>query len=273
MSTPNAGSAGRKRPGGADRPGARERIRAQRAEEARRQRRRRALIVVVAVLVVIAAAVGIGIAVQTSRTSSRGPLAVPAHATGPDGTTIVYGNPRAKATLQVYEDFRCPICAALERSAGSTIQHLADQGTYKIEYHFGAFLDGNLGGTGSRNALNAAGAALDESVARFKEFHDVLYANQPADERTDAFGSDAELLRLAGKVPGLRTPAFDRAVRNDTYAPWARKVADAFYRSGVTGTPTVKLDGKQLPVITKSGRPVTPAQFTALVHAALAGKG
>ncbi|MBC3841974.1 thioredoxin domain-containing protein [Streptacidiphilus sp. 4-A2] len=81
---------------------------------------------------------------------------------------IVYGNPNAKNTLQVYEDFRCPICDELEKSAGPAIQALADKGTYKIEYHLATFLDGNLGGNGSAVALNAAAAALNESTAKFK---------------------------------------------------------------------------------------------------------
>ena len=245
--------------------GARARVAEARAAEALRARRRKSLIVGAAALTVIVAGTGIGIAVQNSRTTDNAPYVVPAHA---DGTTVVYGNPAAKNTLQVYEDFRCPICDGLEKSAGPTIQALADNGTYKIEYHLATFLDGNLGGKGSAVALNAAAAALNESTAKFKAFHDVLYANQPP-ETTDGFNSTAEMLKLAAKVPGLVTPAFTKAVQDDTYGPWVNKVTDAFNNSGVTGTPTFKLNGKQLTVIQNSGSPVTPAQYTALVDSTL----
>lgn len=248
---------------------ARRRIETARAEQQRRDRRRK-LVVGVAALAVLGAGTGIGIAVQSSRASSDKPYTAPAHAEGTDGTVIVYGRPGAKATLQVYEDFRCPICARLEHSAGSTIQQLADQGRYRIEYHFGAFLDGNLGGHGSRDALNAAGAALNESAAKFKAFHDVLYANQPA-ETNDGFADTATLLRLAAKVPGLRNAAFDKAVREQTYEPWVQKVADAFYRSDVTGTPTLKLDGRPLQVVKADGSTVSGPEFTTLVDQALNG--
>ncbi|WP_055590733.1 DsbA family protein [Streptacidiphilus griseoplanus] len=249
---------------------ARRRIEASRAEQQRRTRRRRQLVVGIAALALLGAGTGIGIAVQSSRATSDKPYVAPAHSGGPGGTVIVYGNPAAKATLQVYEDFRCPVCARLEHSAGSTIQQLADRGEYRIEYHFGTFLDGNLGGHGSRTALNAAGAALNESAAKFKAFHDVLYADQP-EETNDGFADTATLLKLAAKVPGLSTPAFTRAVRDMTYEPWVSKVSEAFDTSGVTGTPTVRLNGKDLPVVKSDGSTVTGPEFTALVSQGLAG--
>jgi protein-disulfide isomerase len=243
---------------------ARARIEASRAAEAARNRRRKSVIVGVVAVAVIAGAAGIGIAVDNARTTITAPLVEPAHA---DGTVIVYGNPAAQNTLNVYEDFRCPVCDGLEKSAGKAIQALADNGTYKIEYHMATFLDANDGGNGSAVALNAAAAALNESTAKFKAFHDVLYANQPP-ETTDGFNSSAVMLKLAAQVPGLVTPAFTKAVEDDTYGPWVAKVTDAFNSSGVTATPTFVLNGKQLAVITNSG-PVTPAQYTALVDSSL----
>ena len=250
---------------GGKKDAARARVADARAAEALRQRRRKSLIIGSAAVAVIVAGTGIGIAVQNSRSTSNAPYVAPANA---DGTTIVYGNPNAKNTLQVYEDFRCPICDELEKSAGPAVQALADNGTYKIEYHLATFLDGNLGGNGSAVALNAAAAALNESTAKFKAFHDVLYANQPA-ETTDGFNSTQEMLKLAAKVPGLVTPAFTKAVEDNTYGPWVSKVSDAFNNSGVTGTPTLKLNGKQLTVFSNSGTPVTQAQYTALIDSTL----
>jgi protein-disulfide isomerase len=262
---PRKGGAGND-PGGNDpKSAARTRMVEARAAEALRKRRRKGLLVGATAVAVIVAGTGIGIAVQTSRTHSDAPYVVPANA---DGTTIVYGNPNAKNTLQVYEDFRCPICDELEKSAGPAIQALADNGTYKIEYHMATFLDGNLGGNGSAVALNAAAAALNESTAKFKAFHDELYANQPP-ETTDGFNSTAVMLKLAAKVPGLVTPAFTKAVDDNTYGPWVSKVSDAFNTSGVTGTPTLKLNGKQLTVFSSAGAPVTPAQYTALIDSTL----
>ncbi|MER7752050.1 thioredoxin domain-containing protein [Kitasatospora sp. NPDC097643] len=252
------------------RTNATERMRAARAQAERSDRIRRRVVVGAASAAVLALAAGVAFAVGGSTGSgsgsdatANGPLVVPANATGPNGTVISYGKADAPHTLEIYEDFRCPYCEQLETSTGRTIQQLADAGTYKIEYHLATFLDKNLGGKGSRTALAAAGAALNEGVDKFKQFHDVLYANQP-DEREDGFGNVNRILDLAGQVPGLKTDAFVKAVQDGTYTPWAAKVNEEFNNSDVTGTPTVKLDGKKLDVLT-GGKAATPEQFTAMV--------
>ncbi|MFJ5116870.1 DsbA family protein [Kitasatospora sp. NPDC088548] len=251
----------------AARRAATERMREERLRAERSAKIRRRTIVGAASAAVLALAAGVAFAVGGSSgpgdAAANGPLVTPANASGADGTVITYGKADAPHTLEIYEDFRCPYCEQLETTNGKTIQQLADDGTYKIEYHLATFLDKGLGGKGSRTALAAAGAALNEGVDKFKQFHDVLYANQP-DERQDAFGDVNHLLDLAGQVPGLKTDAFVKAVQDGTYAPWANEVNKSFDKSGVTGTPTVKLDGRKLEVFGGNG-PVGPEQFTAMV--------
>ncbi|RKE17835.1 thioredoxin domain-containing protein [Streptomyces sp. TLI_171] len=253
---------------------ARERLKQAQQAEARAVTRRRRITVGVSVAAAVAVvAGGTAIAVSTAGgadSSTTTAAVTPANTTGTDGTVITYGKADAPHTLAVYEDFRCPVCQAFETSAGQTVQQLADQGQYKIEYHLATFLDNNLGGSGSKTALNAAGAALNEGVDKFKQFHDVLYANQPA-ESEDGFGDVNHLLDLAEKVPGLKTEAFTKAVTEGAYKGWASKVSTAFNKSGVSGTPTVKLDGKQLSVIGQDGKPLTGDQFTALVQQTIGG--
>ncbi|MER8104000.1 thioredoxin domain-containing protein [Kitasatospora sp. NPDC094016] len=246
-----------------------DRMRAARAQAERSDRIRRRVVIGGASAAVLALVAGVAFAVGGSSGSgsadaaASGPLVVPANTGGQDGTVITYGKADAPHTLEIYEDFRCPFCEQLETTTGKAIQQLADDGTYKIEYHLATFLDKNLGGKGSRTALAAAGAALNEGADKFKQFHDVLYANQP-DERTDGFADVNHLLDLAGQVPGLKTDGFVKAVQDGTYAPWAAKVNEEFNKSDVTGTPTVKLDGRKLDVLT-GGKAATPEQFTAMV--------
>ncbi|GAA1500563.1 thioredoxin domain-containing protein [Kitasatospora kazusensis] len=255
---------------------ARERMAEAQRREARTRVVRRRVVVGVSIAGVLALAGATAVAISTAKTtdgpavSASAPVVTPANAGGKDGTVIVYGRADALHTLQVYEDFRCPICRKLEESTGKTVQQLADNGTYKIEYHLAAFLDDGLGGKGSATALAVAGAALNEGVDKFKQFHDVLFANQP-DEKVDGFGDVNHLLDLAGKVPGLKTDAFTKAVTEGTYKPWAAKVAATFADSGVQGTPTLILDGKQLNVFDKQNAPITPEAYTALVRQSTGG--
>ncbi|MFD7451287.1 DsbA family protein [Kitasatospora sp. NPDC059827] len=253
---------------------ARERIQEAQRREQQAAKRRQLIVVSVSAVVVLALAGGVALAINTgsknddkaAAAASSAPLVVPANATGPDGTVITLGKADAPHTMEVYEDFRCPVCKHFEAANGQTVKQLTQDGQIKVEFHLAAFLDKNLGGKGSRTALAAAGAALNEGVDKFKAFHDVLYANQP-DERSDDFGDVNHLLDLAGQVPGLKTDAFVKAVTDRTYAPWAAKVADAFNNSQVTGTPTVKVDGKTINLFA-GNTTATPEQFTAQVKQA-----
>ncbi|MFJ6622778.1 thioredoxin domain-containing protein [Kitasatospora sp. NPDC091335] len=257
----------------AKRVSARERIQEAQRREQQAGKRRQRIVVAVSAVAVLALAGGVAVAVNSaSDKSDKGtaaasaPFVAPANASGPDGTVITYGKADAPHTMEIYEDFRCPICKHFEAANSETVKKLTEDGQIKVEFHLAAFLDKNLGGKGSRTALAAAGAALNEGVDQFKAFHDVLYANQP-DEREDAFGDVDHILDLAGQVPGLKTDAFVKAVTDRTYAPWAAKVSDAFNGSGVTGTPTVKVDGKTISLF--AGNAVVPAeQFTAQVKQA-----
>ncbi|MGW0548452.1 DsbA family protein [Streptomyces altiplanensis] len=210
-----------------------------------------------------------------SRTPPPGPgaagvlAAVPDHTTGPGGLVVPYGPDGDDVpVLSVYEDPRCPYCAAMERSSGAAIRAFADDGRLRLEYHFATFLDASLGGRGSRLALGALGAAADEGQAVFKGLHEALYANQPA-ESDDAYGDTAHLLVVAGTVAGLPSEAFKQAVENGAYLPWAAAVADAFDRSGVRGTPSLRLNGRSLHAFDKEGRALPGPEVARQIEQAL----
>ncbi|MGW1176822.1 thioredoxin domain-containing protein [Kitasatospora sp. NPDC002543] len=250
---------------------ARERMQEAKRVEQQAAKRRQRIVVTVSAVAVLALVGGVAFAISSAsdkndKSSAAAALVVPANTSGPDGTVITYGKADAPHTMAIYEDFRCPVCKHFEAANGETVKKLTEDGQIKVEFHLAAFLDKNLGGKGSRTALAAVGAALNEGVDQFKAFHDVLYANQP-DEREDGFGDVNHLLDLAGQVPGLKTDAFVKAVTDKTYAPWAAKVSDAFNDSGVTGTPTVKVDGKQITLFAGNAV-VSPDQFTAQVKQA-----
>ncbi|GAA1153128.1 thioredoxin domain-containing protein [Streptomyces javensis] len=205
---------------------------------------------------------------------SQGPgnLVTPAHSSGPGGTTVVIGEAGAKHTLDVYEDLRCPPCASFDQAVGPTIAKDIKAGKYKASFHFAAILDKNMGGSGSANALSALGAALDVGTDAFLDYKAALMSskNHP-EESKDSYADDDRLLTVSQEVYALKTNAsFREALREGTYDPWAKKMIADFDASGVSGTPTVKLDGSQL---TGSGgaTPATAAEFTDAVDKRLKG--
>ncbi|WRZ45510.1 DsbA family protein [Streptomyces sp. NBC_00151] len=167
-----------------------------------------------------------------------------------DGTTILVGDPDAKVTVHLYEDPRCPVCEEFETTGGSPRLREATLDRRTItEYTLASFLDDRLGGSGSKKAVNALRAALEEG--KFVEYHEVLYANQP-EESVDGY-TDARLLELAGQVEGLRGPKFNAAVKSMKYRSFVTASEKAYERAGGAkdpkgpGTPTAVINDRQIP--------------------------
>jgi protein-disulfide isomerase len=256
---------------------ARERLRAERERQAKRAKVKRQLIVAASVVGVLAIAGGIGYAVVQNNkptyweSAKDDKLVKPANTTGTNGTTLVLGKSTAKKTLVMYEDPRCPICAQFEQTVGSTVKSDFDAGKFKIQYVGATFIDNKDNGEGSKNALSAMGAALNISPEAFLEYKTALYSTKyHPDETTDKFKDDSYLIKVANTVPALKNnKAFQKAVKDGTYDKWALDMSATFNKSGVTGTPTLKMDGKTLTGSDGTNAPMTVADFTTAITAAL----
>ncbi|WP_329120738.1 DsbA family protein [Streptomyces sp. NBC_01465] len=177
------------------------------------------------------------------------------------GSKIVVGDADAPHTATVYVDPRCPYCQKFEEGGGVALAQAAAEGQVKVEYQIASFLDARLGGSGSAKAANALRASAEEGKGKFAQFQAALFASQPGEE-TDGF-TDANLLKIADSVPGLRTAAFDKAVRDNTYAGFVAQSQKDF-AAKASGTPTVVVDGKTV----KDEAMYETAAFTAYLKAA-----
>ncbi|MGY1602442.1 DsbA family protein [Geodermatophilus sp. SYSU D00815] len=230
----------------AARAAARRRIAEKRAAEAaarvRAQRRRRLLGGLVAAALV-AVAVVVTVVVQGHRTATAADAPVPAHTTD-DGTAVAVGSADAPVTVDVYEDFQCPVCKTFEEESGATLASLVADGTVRLRYHGMAFLDTSANDDYSTRALNAAAVVLDAAGPdAFRAFHDLLFADQPAEGGPGL--TDEQLVEHAAEA-GASGAEVERAIGDLAYGDWVQRVTDAASRDGVTGTPTVLVDGEQL---------------------------
>ncbi|MEU1467740.1 thioredoxin domain-containing protein [Streptomyces sp. NPDC005761] len=252
---------------------ARDRLNQQRELARARERRRRTLIVSAAVVGILGLAAVVGlIAANTGgkgdKDKASGPAVAPSGATGKDSLAIPVGADDAPSTLTVWEDFRCPVCAQFENAFRDTIHQMEQSGQLKVEYHFATLIDGNMGGSGSLKAANAAACAQD--AGKFPAYHDVLYSNQPP-ESDDAFGDNSKLIDLSKKVEGLDTPAFRGCVEDGAHDTWVEKSNTAFENGGFQGTPTALLNGESI-FPKKGDEPITVANLKKWVAEANKGK-
>ncbi|MFJ7294879.1 DsbA family protein [Streptomyces collinus] len=244
---------------------AREKLAVEREKQRSADKRRRTLIVGGAVVAVLGLAAVIGVvaanAGKDDDSEASGPVVAPSGAQGKDGLAIPVGKDSAKSTLTVWEDFRCPACKSFETAYRPVIHELTNAGQLKAEYHLVTLIDGNMRGTGSRNAANAAACAQD--AGKFPAYHDVLFDNQPP-EADDAYADNGKLIELAGQVDGLDTPAFRACVEDGKHNSWVAKSHQAFDKADFSGTPTVLFDGKNI----YQDRTMTPAKLKQMVQEA-----
>ncbi len=195
-----------------------------------------AVIVGVVVVVLFAAAVGFG--VYRSQQATSGPVAVPPNATA---TGVPVGPATAKATIDVYLDFQCPVCKEYEQQSGATIDQLVAAGQARVIYHPIAILDRASTTQYSSRASAASGCAAAAGV--FPQYVELLYANQPPE---GGDGLPAERLVALGRQAGATGADFTACVSDGRYAGWTAGLTDRSSQAGVTGTPTIKVNGRQI---------------------------
>lgn len=238
-----------KRPGEGS---ARERLRVERERERQSAKRLRTLKMAGAVILVLGVAALIAVAVSvTGKGGSQSTQARPVNTGAAD----------APVTMTVYEDFRCPACRQFEATFRETINELRDAGKLRVEYHLVTLIDGNIGGNGSQYAAEAAMCAHD--AGKFVEYHDVLYRNQPPEQK-DAFGDKEYLLQLARRVEGLSTMQFEKCVQEGLKAGRVDRTQRAFMEAGYGQTPTVIVDGDR--AFDDPTDPLTPRKLRNLVE-------
>ncbi|WP_030439829.1 DsbA family protein [Actinoplanes subtropicus] len=219
-----------------DRAAARRIVEQQKAAAKRRQVTIWTSVAVVAVLVIAGL---IGFVVYSNQTKTTSSKVVTPSVAVDSGTAFAVGT--GPVTLDLYEDFMCPICHEFETDSAATIKQLVADKKVTVRYHMVAILDDRSQGT--KYSTRAAGAAAEAAQeGKFQEYFDVLYANQPEENSTGL--SDAKLIEL-GKSVGLGD-TFANAVNNKTYDAWVATVTDTFSARGFNGTPTVVVNGKQL---------------------------
>jgi protein-disulfide isomerase len=191
------------------------------------------MIVGIVVVLLFAAAVGFGL----YKTQQGGRASTPPGATA---SGISVGQDNAKATVDIFLDFQCPVCKQYEAQVGPTVDKLVAAGTAKVVYHPMAFLDRASSSQYSTRSSAAAGCVAGSGV--FPRYAKLLYANQP--EEGGSGLPDSQLVDLAKQAGAPADVA--GCITGRTYAKWTAALTDQASKEGVNATPTVKVNGKQV---------------------------
>lgn len=208
--------------------------------------------VVIGAVIAIVLLVAVVVAVLIGNSSSSGPAtgsknAAPAGVVGGTGGGILVNAATAKSsapTLDIFEDFQCPSCAQLEKKLSASITSMATSGQIRLVVHTLSFLDNNLKNDSSTRSANAAACAAD--AGRFLPFHAAVFAVQPAQE--GAGYTDAQLTQAArtAGITGTSLTTWQKCTSSGQHAQYVTDVQTAAEKAGVFGTPTVRLNGKDI---------------------------
>ena len=156
---------------------------------------------------------------HSSRTSLNSPVGAQDH---------VQGESSAAVTLLIYGDYQCPFTQAAHPVIKDLQRHFGRQLRFVFR-HFPL----TRKHPDAQRAAEAAEAAAGQD--KFWEMHDQLI------ERIWAL--DTESLVRAAEVLGLDTARFSRELTEHVYAGRVRQDVQSGSDSGVSGTPTIFLNG------------------------------
>lgn len=218
-------------------------LRAQAEASARKARQRKIAITAVSVVVVAALLVVALVWTQNrERPAADGAVPPNSNAAG-NGQVVVAGVPEDRPLVEVFFDYQCPGCAALELLAGEELAAGAQAGEYQLVYRTMTFMDKKLRNDASTRAANAASCYAE--VGDYAAYHQAVFANQPKGEGT---GYTDDLLRdqLPAQLgtSGDQLAQFQTCYDEGRYASFAEQTDTQAARDGVTGTPTIRVDGE-----------------------------
>ena len=224
--------------GGMPRPDASAKI----AAAAPKNSNRALLAILITVAIVAAVVVAVSIGTSTARTTSTAPGA-PAGATAKGGPMVL--NPDAPAgapVVDIYEDPQCPVCQQFESIYGPTVADLVKNNKAKVRVFTLSFLDKGLKNDSSLRAANGAMCAADQG--KFKDYVTATFVGQPAQEGQGWTSAELEGFASRAGVPDLA--AWKSCQNALTYQGHVEALQVNATKDGVTGTPTVKVNGKSV---------------------------
>lgn len=215
----------------------RQRLRAEQ-EKAAREARVRRIITFSGLGVVLVAVIGLVIWGVTSATNAA------KQTTSNNGVSATYaaviGKDGAPVTLDVFQDFMCPVCGEFEKANSEDVAKLVDAGTVRLRIHPMNFLDeSSLGAKYSTRAANAFVTVWKAEPDKALAFNKLMYTNQPQENTTGL--TDDQIAQIAAQA-GVSQSVIDTFTKLE-FAQFSTNATNEAYAAGVTGTPTVFING------------------------------
>ncbi len=180
--------------------------------QARREQRRRAeqRSRLITIGLIVAGALLVAFVLIYPNVQAVGAIATAEARTRPQVKDNGAGDPNAPVKIEEFSDFQCPYCKHFYEQTEAQVMD-AYVATGKVYFTYRSF--GEFIGPESRAAAEAAYCAGDQN--KFWEMHDILFANQKAENAGDF--TNPRLVAFAQKI-GLDMTRFHSCFDNGTYS-------------------------------------------------------
>lgn len=215
------------------------------AQKSKRQQRRsqnqnNSRSVTIAVMVVGALLIVAALIYPNIKPASE--VVLPEQVSRPTADGLILGDANAPAKIEVFEDFQCPACKQFtETIEPQVLSELVETGKAYYVFHNYPFLDRNSTTKESRDAANASLCANEQG--KFWEYHDTLFVNWNGENEGNF--NPTRLISFATAI-GLDADDFTACVNEDRYADEVQASFDLGASLGVSGTPSVFVNGQQV---------------------------
>ncbi|WP_433221546.1 DsbA family protein [Dactylosporangium sp. CS-047395] len=237
------------------------RTRDARAQALQRTHRRHRYAAIAGGVIIVALLATIGCVLVNATDDAPAAAPAPSSTAVPAGTTgtsaIVTGTASAPVTVTIFLDYLCPYCGRFERANSTELERLVAAGTVRLELHPLAFLDKASSGTRySTRTANAVATVADQAPGTVLAFNTALFAQQPAEGSTGLTDQQIAAVAVGAGVPADVAATFTER----RFEHWVgTSTGSAFNRDGITGTPTVKINGTVFDGDLYSSGPLTTA--------------
>lgn len=218
-------------------------------QAAKDNRTRNILIGVIAVVILALVGVGYMLVKESQKTllsvfDGKAPAVATADGGIPfGGSPVTAGQTNEGAPeLAVYLDFACPACGDFEMINAEDLRTMVEEGEATLIYHPVNILDHTADATGySTRAANAMVEVAENAPEAVFDFVAILFEHQPG---ADGYSDEqiGELAAAAG-VPEDVIANFSKG----RYMEWVQQARQQASRDGMTGTPTVRVNGTIVP--------------------------
>ncbi|MDD5371182.1 MAG: thioredoxin domain-containing protein [Anaerolineaceae bacterium] len=207
-----------------------------REKKHRQQQRQRSIMIVGIAVVAIGFAAFLIIPGIVANSKPVGAIVTVTPLPYPNPQKSSIGDPNAPVKVIEYSDFQCPYCKQFEDDhMASLVSGLIATGKVYFTYLPWQIIPG----TESNSAAEAAMCAADQN--KFWEYHDILFANQGA-ENSGQY-TDKRLKAYAEAV-GLDMNKFNSCYSNQSFKNLLAQYQAQGVQQGVSGTPSFSINGK-----------------------------